>query len=92
METRWKYTAQEPGASSPSPPLEDGKRETWRWAEEGDITVEGKVKNRYKTCGSKAEGVGGWWSRVGLGTYWVKENKMCHLENEDESSVHGEGV
>lgn len=35
-ETRWKYTAQEPGASSPSPPLEDGKRETWRWAEEGE--------------------------------------------------------
>lgn len=35
-ETRWKYTAQEPGASSPSPKLEDGKRETWRWAEEGE--------------------------------------------------------
>lgn len=35
-EPRWKYTAQEPGASAPSPPLEDGKRETWRWAEEGE--------------------------------------------------------
>lgn len=32
----WKYTTQEPGASSPSPPLEDGKREMWRWAEEGE--------------------------------------------------------
>lgn len=41
-ETRWKYTTQEPGASSPSPPLEDGKRETWSWAEEGEHYCRGE--------------------------------------------------
>lgn len=38
----WKYTTQEPSASSPSPPLEDEKRELWRWAGEGEHYCRGE--------------------------------------------------
>lgn len=69
-----------PGASSTSRPQEDGKKEMWRWAEEGEHYWRGESGRRIR-LGKNREGGGGG-EQPGLGAYWVKENKTCHLAKE----------